>query len=102
MQEVYTDHETKKNTIDDVFIFDSIVISIIDKFKNRAKQGKNKYGVDLDRTDLSLLDYIEHAQQEYMDSILYLEKSKKMIVNYIKSFPNDYELGKNLRKLFSS
>ncbi len=35
-----------------------------------------KYGVDLDRTDLSLIEWIEHAKQEHMDAILYLEKIK--------------------------
>ena len=45
-------------------------------FKQRSEQGKAKYGVDLDRTDLSLLEWIEHAKQEHMDAILYLEKIK--------------------------
>ena len=30
----------------------------------------------LDRTDLSLIEWIEHAKQEHMDAILYLEKIK--------------------------
>ena len=55
---------------------DSIVTSVIDQFRERAIKGKEKYGVDLDRTDLSLLDWIEHAKQEHMDAILYLEKIK--------------------------
>jgi len=55
---------------------DSIVTSVIDQFKERATRGKEKYGVDLDRTDLSLLEWIEHAKQEHMDAILYLEKIK--------------------------
>ena len=56
---------------------DSIVNSIIDKFAARAEFGKKKYGTDLDRTDLSLLDWIQHAQEEHMDAILYLEKLKQ-------------------------
>ena len=55
---------------------DSIVTSVIEQFTQRAIKGKEKYGVDLDRTDLSLLDWIEHAKQEHMDAILYLEKIK--------------------------
>ena len=49
---------------------DSIVTSIIQQFEERAAKGKAKYGVDLDRTDLSLLEWIEHAKQEHMDAIL--------------------------------
>ncbi len=58
---------------------DSIVTSIIAKFKIRSEFGKKKYGTDLDRTDLSVLDWINHAQEEHMDAILYLEKLKVML-----------------------
>ncbi len=58
---------------------DSVVSSVIDQFTARALMGKKKYGVDLDRTDLSLLEWIEHAKQEHMDAILYLEKIKQEI-----------------------
>ena len=58
---------------------DSIVTSIINQFTERSKKGKAKYGVDLDRTDLTLLEWIEHAKQEHMDAILYLEKIKQEI-----------------------
>jgi hypothetical protein len=58
---------------------DSIVDSIIDQFVQRATFGKQKYGVDLDREDLNILEWIEHAKQEHMDAILYLEKIKKIV-----------------------
>ena len=58
---------------------DSIVDSIIDQFVERAKFGKEKYNTDLDREDLGLLDWIEHAKQEHMDAILYLEKIERTI-----------------------
>jgi len=57
---------------------DSIVTSVINQFIERSKKGKAKYGVDLDRKDLSLLEWIEHAKQEHMDAILYLEKIKQI------------------------
>jgi hypothetical protein len=60
-------------------VTDSIVDSIIDQFVQRATFGKQKYGVDLDREDLSVLEWIEHAKQEHMDAILYLEKLKKIV-----------------------
>lgn len=59
---------------------DSIVTSVIDKFTARAKLGKEKYGTDLDRNDLSILEWINHAQEEHMDAILYLEKLKKTVL----------------------
>ena len=56
---------------------DSVVLSVINQFVERSKFGKEKYGTDLDRTDLTLQDWIQHAQEELMDGILYLEKLKK-------------------------
>jgi hypothetical protein len=60
---------------------DSIVSAIIQKFIARAKMGKEKYGTDLDRQDLKPLDWIQHAQEELMDGILYLEKLKHNLPN---------------------
>ena len=67
---------------------DSIVTSIIKQFEERSIKGKNKYGTDLDRTDLSLLDWIEHAKQEHMDAILYLEKLKQQYLQDPNKFEN--------------
>jgi hypothetical protein len=54
---------------------DSIVDSIIDKFIERATIGKQKYNTDLDRSDLSLEDWLEHSIQEKLDDILYMQKA---------------------------
>jgi hypothetical protein len=59
---------------------DSIVDTVIDKFVTRAKFGKTKYGTDLDRQDLSVAEWLDHAIEEHMDAILYLNKLKEIIV----------------------
>jgi hypothetical protein len=74
------------NKVEEKPKLDSIVTSILEQFTQRALQGKKKYGVDLDRTDLSLLQWIEHAKQEHMDAILYLEKIKQEIDGQEKIF----------------
>jgi hypothetical protein len=56
---------------------DSCVKSVIEKFIERSDLGLKKYGTNLDRKDLTTLDWIKHAQEEHMDAILYLEKLKK-------------------------
>jgi hypothetical protein len=56
---------------------DTIVEAVINQFKERSNVGINKYGVTLDRKDLTRLDWINHAQQEAMDFCLYLEKLKQ-------------------------
>jgi len=69
----------QQNKTREVEVTDSIVDTIVDKFITRAKFGKNKYGTDLDRTDLSVIDWITHAQDELHDGILYLEKLKQIL-----------------------
>jgi hypothetical protein len=57
---------------------DSVVTSVVEKFKQRSEFGQRKYGTNLDRTDLTFLDWVQHMQEELMDAILYLEKMKKV------------------------
>jgi hypothetical protein len=59
------------------FVPDSIVDSILNKFVGRAEMGFNKYNNTLDRKDLSKVEWINHAQEELMDGILYLERLKQ-------------------------
>jgi len=61
------------------FIPDSIVDTILNKFVDRAEMGFNKYSNTLDRKDLSKVEWINHAQEELMDGILYLERLKQEI-----------------------
>ena len=61
---------------DNSYTSDSIVNSVIRAFIGRSNVGLQKYGTTLDRDDLSILDWIQHAQEEHMDAILYLEKLK--------------------------
>jgi hypothetical protein len=57
---------------------DSIVQEVVQKFESRARVGWDKYGHDLDRTDLSLDEWLQHAQEEAMDFILYITKIRKI------------------------
>lgn len=58
---------------------DSVVDKIVDKFIDRSRVGKNKYNTDLDREDLTLTQWLDHAIEEHMDAILYLEKIKRIV-----------------------
>jgi hypothetical protein len=81
MSSFVEENANKKNEIKSNLdsLEDSIVISIVDKFITRSHFGYEKYGTTLDRTDLDVLDWIKHAQEEHMDAILYLEKLKKSL-----------------------
>jgi len=64
---------------------DTIVNSVINSFIQRSNVGLQKYGTTLDRDDLSVLEWIQHAQEEHMDAILYLEKLKSVITKQSQS-----------------
>lgn len=56
---------------------DTIVNTVLDKYKERSKVGKEKYGTTMDRNDLNVLEWLTHLQEELMDATLYVEKLKK-------------------------
>ena len=56
---------------------DSIVKNVVESFKERSETGFKKYGTNLDRKDLSFLEWINHLQMELQDAILYAEKLKQ-------------------------
>lgn len=58
---------------------DKHVQSVINKFARRSEVGFAKYGTTLERKDYSLLNWLEEAQQEAMDFVLYLEVAKNKI-----------------------
>lgn len=50
---------------------------VIEQIRQRAEVGKKKYGVTLEREDLSVLDWLQHLQEELMDATAYIEKLKE-------------------------
>ncbi len=56
---------------------DSIVESLLKKYKDRSEVGIKKYSTTLDREDLNTLDWLKHLQEELMDASLYIEKLLK-------------------------
>lgn len=60
-------------------VVDSIVEAVINKIRTRSEIGIAKYGITLDRTDYSTIDWIDAAIEEQMDNILYLTRLKQDI-----------------------
>jgi len=55
---------------------DSVVYRIGQLLKTRSETGISKYGTTLDRTDLEVKQWIDHAIEEALDLALYLERIK--------------------------
>jgi len=56
---------------------DPIVLKVIEKFKARSRDGIIKYGTTLHDSPDGFYAWVNHAQEEAMDFILYLEKIKQ-------------------------
>lgn len=60
---------------------DKVVAAIL----HRAELGLNKYGTSVARTDLDLLAWLQHLQEELMDAAVYIERIKGEIENHAAS-----------------
>ena len=58
---------------------DPNVLAVTNKMIERMETGKEKYGVDTTRTDIDLLGWLTHLQEELMDAAVYVERLKQEI-----------------------
>ena len=58
-------------------VVDTVVDSVIESYRERSRVGIEKYGTTMDRGDLSVLEWLQHLQEELMDATLYIEKLKQ-------------------------
>lgn len=72
---------------------DLIVKSVIEKYQERSEAGQEKYGTTLERNDLTLIQWIQHLQEELMDATLYLEKLKSELAEN-PNFPEGHIITK--------
>ena len=61
----------------------------------RAEVGKAKYGVTMERTDLNIVEWLTHLQEELMDAAVYVER---LIQDY-KKYAHRNEIIDLLREL---
>ena len=71
---------------------DRNVVKVIKQLESRAKIGYSKYGVTTERTDLDLLQWLQHLQEELMDACVYIERVKSEVehVKELPRFPSRY------------
>lgn len=81
---------------------DQIVEQVIQKYEGRSSVGIKKYGTTLEKNNTD--NYLIHLQQELMDATLYIEKKMtldKQIIDLVKKYPNNFDLGAAIRNLVS-
>lgn len=78
---------------------DKIVEGVRNKLLLRSQVGINKYGTTLDENNKD--NYLNHLQMELLDAANYTEKllqREEDLVQLIKNYPNDAELGSVIRQ----
>lgn len=55
---------------------DKITEAVVAQLRTRAEKGREKYGTTMERDDLTLMQWLQHLQEELMDAVVYIEKVK--------------------------
>ena len=58
---------------------DPVVERVVDKFISRSDVGFKKYGVTMQDDQSNLKEWLNHLQEELMDAVLYIQKSKESL-----------------------
>ena len=58
-------------------VADNNVNEICLEYMKRADHGFKKYGVTTERTDLDLMQWIQHLKEELMDATVYIHRIQK-------------------------
>ena len=66
-------------------IQDENVFNVVCQYAERAQRGFKKYGTTTERTDIDLVGWLQHLQEELMDATVNIERIK----HELKSKPNN-------------
>jgi hypothetical protein len=64
-------------------MIDKNVINVTKQLTSRMEVGYTKYGVTTERTDIDLLGWLQHLQEELLDAAVYIERIKCEVNNEI-------------------
>jgi hypothetical protein len=82
-------------------IRDKVIESVINKIIQRSDAGYKKYGITLHKDDQPLDTWLQHIQEELMDAVNYIEKTRQVLRSEIEEmYLKDIELRheKNLQE----
>jgi hypothetical protein len=65
------------------YVDDSIVEAVMHKMATRSNEGMKKYGVSMEREDITTAGWIDNAIEEALDLAVYLERIKRDLHNDI-------------------
>jgi hypothetical protein len=63
------------------YVDDPIVEAVMHKMATRSGEGMKKYGVSMEREDITTVGWIDNAIEEALDMAVYLERLKRDLNN---------------------
>lgn len=64
--------------------------SVVEDLRSRREMGRIKYGKTMERTDLGLRDFLQHAYEECLDQAVYLRRCIRDLSEHDKTPPEDW------------
>lgn len=64
--------------------------SVVEDIRSRRELGRAKYGATMERDDLSLRDWLQHAYEETLDQAIYLRRAIRDLSETESGAPHDW------------
>ena len=79
-------------------IEDPIVVRVVDRIAERSEEGMKKYGVSMERDDISIVGWIDHTIEELLDASVYLERLRVGMVKIEEAASNNASIQLDIEK----
>lgn len=69
---------------------DKNVVAVQEQLQQRMETGFKKYGTNTERTDINLLGWLQHLQEELLDASVYIERIKQEVSTILERRVDGY------------
>jgi hypothetical protein len=81
-------------------VADKIYAAVIAELKKRRREGLYKYGLSMEREDLTMSEWVQHAKEEALDFAVYLQKILTMLDAPKTAKKTNAEMAAEFRMIF--
>tara|TARA_B100002019_G_scaffold278831_1_gene280104 strand:+ start:2652 stop:2900 length:249 start_codon:yes stop_codon:yes gene_type:complete len=71
---------------------------VCEEIQARAERGLNKYGVNMERGDLDIHEWLQHLLEELLDAAVYVKRLQKEYAEMTESLDKVLELTQEIRE----
>ena len=71
---------------------------VCEEIQARAERGLNKYGVNMERGDLDIHEWLQHLLEELLDAAVYVKRLQKEYAEMTENLDKVLELTQEIRE----